>query len=225
MSWQGRATGCAVAADEAPAGMTIGTLVAEVVDRLHGVSVGERTREARDIVATLLDVRRHWLAGHQEAEATPELITAAFAAAARRAGGAPLAYAVGRAAFRHLILSVDERVLIPRPETEGLVDLVLGAMRRTRGGCGGVAIDVGTGSGAIALALASEGRFDRVIGTDISTDAIAVASRTPSVWRRDGRRRSNSAPARTWLPSETSGRARSCRTHPTFRTMSWPAYR
>jgi release factor glutamine methyltransferase len=160
---------CVVTGAQLPA-MSIGTLIAGVVDRLHGVEAHERTKEARDIVATLLDVTRNWVAGHQEAAATPELIAAAFAAAARRARGAPLAYAVGRAAFRHLVLSVDERVLIPRPETEGLVDLVLGAKN-----VGGVAVDVGTGSGAITLALASEGRFDRVIGTDISTDAIAVA--------------------------------------------------
>jgi release factor glutamine methyltransferase len=79
-------------------------------------------------------------------------------------------YAVGRAAFRHLDLHVDQRVLIPRPETEMLVELVLGLA-----GQGGTAVDVGTGSGAIALALASEGRFDRVIATDISEDALTVA--------------------------------------------------
>ena len=60
-------------------------------------------------------------------------------------------YAVGRAAFRHLELAVDRRVLIPRPETEMLVELVLGLS-----GQGGTAADIGTGSGAIALALASE---------------------------------------------------------------------
>jgi release factor glutamine methyltransferase len=93
-------------------------------------------------------------------------------AARRFATGMPLAYAVGTAAFRHLLLAVDERVLIPRPETELLVDHVL---RLTAGRSGGTAIDVGTGSGALALALAQEGDFARVIATDISTDALAVA--------------------------------------------------
>jgi release factor glutamine methyltransferase len=65
---------------------------------------------------------------------------------------------------------VDGRVLIPRPETELLVDEVL-----ARVAPGGTAVDVGTGSGAIALALASEGAFDRVIATDLSLDALAVA--------------------------------------------------
>jgi release factor glutamine methyltransferase len=89
----------------------------------------------------------------------------------------PEQYAAGEAAFRHLLLHVDSRVLIPRPETEGLVDLVLDATRVAgRSGRGaGIAVDVGTGSGAIALSLASEGAFDCVIGVDLSADALAVA--------------------------------------------------
>jgi release factor glutamine methyltransferase len=67
---------------------------------------------------------------------------------------------------------VDDRVLIPRPETEVLVDLVL-ASRRTSGQ--DVVADVGTGSGAIAIALATEGTFARVIATDVSGDALEVA--------------------------------------------------
>jgi release factor glutamine methyltransferase len=88
---------------------------------------------------------------------------------ARRAGGEPLAYVIGRAGFRHLDLLVDARVLIPRPETEGLVEGLLARIR-----CGTVA-DVGTGSGCIALSLASEGDFDEVIATDRSAEALEVA--------------------------------------------------
>jgi SAM-dependent methyltransferase len=64
-------------------------------------------------------------------------------------------------------------VLIPRPETELLIDVVLDALRDEPGG---IVVDVGTGSGAIALALANEGRFDRVIGTDVSLDALGSAA-------------------------------------------------
>jgi release factor glutamine methyltransferase len=98
----------------------------------------------------------------------------ALAAAARRASGAPIQYAAGQSSFRHLTLMVDERVLIPRPETEQLVELVL-EMCAGDGVAGGIVVDVGTGSGAIALSLASEGSFARVIATDVSRDALDVA--------------------------------------------------
>ena len=155
-----------------------GTLtVAQVLDDLareftsHGVA--EPASEAREIVAALFDVPRFWPVTNGGADVDAPTVDRAKAAAQKRIQGAPLAYAVGRAPFRHLTLDVDERVLIPRPETEQLVDLVLSEMTNS---LGGVAIDVGTGSGAIAIALAAEGRFSRVYGTDISRDAVDVAT-------------------------------------------------
>jgi release factor glutamine methyltransferase len=85
--------------------------------------------------------------------------------------GVPFPYAVGRAGFRSLDLLSDPRALIPRPETEGLVDLVLAL----QGAPGGLAADVGTGSGCIALSLAVEGNFDRVIAVERSPHAAALA--------------------------------------------------
>lgn len=91
--------------------------------------------------------------------------------------GEPLAYVVGTAGFRSLEVAVDRRVLIPRPETEGLVALVLEWGHRTFGDATwGVAADVGTGSGCIALSLAVEGRFERIVATDVSGDALALAA-------------------------------------------------
>jgi release factor glutamine methyltransferase len=90
----------------------------------------------------------------------------------KRKRGEPIAYIVGRKEFYGIDLTVNPAVLIPRPETELLVDLVLDLLKARPGG---VAIDVGTGSGAIALALAAEGVFDRVLAGDVSADAIAVA--------------------------------------------------
>lgn len=91
----------------------------------------------------------------------------------RRARREPLQYIAGEAAFRELRLHVDRRVLIPRPETEVLVEHVL-AWCRGRSGLS--ALDIGTGSGAIALSLATEGDcFTRVVATDISADALEVA--------------------------------------------------
>jgi release factor glutamine methyltransferase len=87
----------------------------------------------------------------------------------RRAGGEPLAHVVGHIGFRHLDLATDRRALIPRPETEGLVDLVLAVVRTGR------IADLGTGTGCLALSLATEGGFSEVVATDISRDALALA--------------------------------------------------
>ncbi len=88
---------------------------------------------------------------------------------ARRCDREPVAYLVGTRAFRHIDLAVDARVLVPRPETELLVELALGLPAGAR------VADVGTGSGAIALALKQERPDLDVIGTDVSGDALAVA--------------------------------------------------
>ena len=157
----------------APPG-TVGALVDELAEVLGGVGQftnRDAANEAREIVAALYDVPRFWPSTNALDRVDPEVVKRAISAANKRARGAPLAYAVGRAAFRHLTLDVDERVLIPRPETEQLVELVLARARAPLA----LAVDVGTGSGAIALALASEGSFGEVLGIDISLDALAVA--------------------------------------------------
>lgn len=90
----------------------------------------------------------------------------------RRLAGEPLQYIEGRAAFREFSLKVDRRVLVPRPETEVLVEHVL-AWAAGRHDL--VALDVGTGCGAIALSLVLEGPFERVVAVDISRAALNVA--------------------------------------------------
>lgn len=150
---------------------TVGALCAEVAGALDATGVLHPKVEARDMVAAVMDAPRLWPTVNAEAPVPADLAMAARAAAARRAAGTPFAYAVGRAAFRHLTLDVDERVLIPRQETELLPEIVLEMVGRA----GGIAVDVGTGSGAIALSLASEGAFDSVVATDVSLDALAVA--------------------------------------------------
>jgi len=126
---------------------------------------------ACDVVAAVLDVPRYWTHSPGSRQLARDDAVAVDAAVERLLEGMPMAYAVRRTAFRQLSLYVDERVLIPRSETEQLVDIVLTA---ASGGHGTV-IDVGTGSGAIALSLATEGGFSRVLGSDISADALDVA--------------------------------------------------
>lgn len=131
-------------------------------------------RCAREIVATILDVTPGEVSRRVALPVSAASREHAIEAATRHAAGEPLAYALQSAAFRNLVLYVDRRVLIPRSETEIVVDE---ALKVAAGQSGGIAVDVGTGSGAIALSLATEGAFSGIIATDISKDALDVAAR------------------------------------------------
>jgi release factor glutamine methyltransferase len=100
---------------------------------------------------------------------------------ARREEREPVAYILGRKEFRRITLSVDRRVLIPRPETELLVEVGLGLHRGAR------VVDVGTGSGAVALALKDERSDLEVIGADLSAEALEVARANASALGLDAR--------------------------------------
>lgn len=132
--------------------------------------------EARIVAAYVLDLPFGSLDSVLGAEA-PALLSKSFARIIeRRASGMPLQYAIGRWAFRHLELVVDDRVLIPRPETEVVVDTcleMLDKMADTR--AMPLVVDLGTGSGAIALSIAAERVGTRVVATDISQGALDVA--------------------------------------------------
>jgi release factor glutamine methyltransferase len=148
---------------------------------LDEAGIPRASREASRIWAGLTGVAvgAVWL--NRATAVTDDQVGRFRAAIQRRADGEPLAYVVGVAGFRYLDVLVDRRVLIPRPETEGLVDRVLrwGASRDEGGAVGvgwGTAADVGTGSGCIALSLASEGNFTRIIATDIAPGALEVAA-------------------------------------------------
>jgi release factor glutamine methyltransferase len=151
---------------------TVGALIGELASILSAGGIADAAQEARDIISALREAPRHWPTVNAHVAVSAADRGAARDAASRRSTGMPFAYAVGTAAFRSLTLQVDQRVLIPRPETELLVDIALELMG---GQPGGTAIDIGTGSGAIALALASEGQFDKVLAGDVSADALSVA--------------------------------------------------
>lgn len=153
------------------------SIVEELTGTLASAALPDPRRVASDIVAALLDVPRSWPTMNRDSEVEPRIFAAALSAARRICAGEPFAYAVGSASFRHLTLKVDSRVLIPRPETEVLVSEILERMNASfkADESWGTAVDIGTGSGAIALSLASEGRFEKVIATDVSLDALDVA--------------------------------------------------
>lgn len=106
----------------------------------------------------------------------------------RRGRGEPLQYVTGEMPFRHIVLKCAPGVLIPRPETEVLVDCVLGYLDALVLGEGDTAsvLEVGTGTGCIALSLAGERPFVRVSATDVSPDAIALAGRNRDALGLDG---------------------------------------
>ena len=126
---------------------TVGSLVAEMRTRLAPSLGVDAESGARELLAAVMDQPRHWPVIARDEPVTPDAWRRAIEATTRRARGAPLQYAARLAAFRHLTLDVDERVLIPRPETEQLVELVLRLVAHDSAGCG-TAVDVGTGSGA-----------------------------------------------------------------------------
>lgn len=160
---------------EPPEAQTVGDVIDAEAGRLASAGVQEPRRQAAAMWAWLAgaSVGQVWLGRGSTPE--PELLGRFRGAIERRLTGEPLPYVVGMAGFRTLELEVDSRVLIPRPETEGLVEHVLDwARRHSRWG---VVADIGTGSGCIALALAVEGCFTRVVATDASAAALAVAQR------------------------------------------------
>jgi release factor glutamine methyltransferase len=132
--------------------------------------------EARWMVEQVSGLDLAGLPGALEEPAPARAVASCRAMVRRREAGEPLQYVLGRWAFRRLELLVDRRVLIPRPETEQVVEIArqeLGAMANR--GQARVAVDLGTGSGAIALSLAAEEPGLTVWATDASAQALAVA--------------------------------------------------
>ena len=128
--------------------------------------------DAQVLLAHVLGVSRAWLAAHDSDALSQDAATTFFALARRRRDGEPVAYLTGVREFWGLALRVTPDVLIPRPETETLVELALLHVADARPAR---ILDLGTGSGAIALALAHERPQAHVIGVDASAAALAVA--------------------------------------------------
>lgn len=171
-------------------GSTVGIALHAATRRLKGSDIGTPKLDSELLLGHVLGWTRAQLYTHMERPLSDEEREAFERLVERRLSYEPVAYLIGQKSFYGLDLFVDQRVLIPRPETELLVDLALDIIMqadrlagRSNGNGGDPAhrvasvsvADVGTGSGAVSLAIAANTRAAHICGIDISADALAVA--------------------------------------------------
>ena len=149
----------------------IDAVLADAVARLAAVSESARL-DAEILLARTIDMPRSYLFAHPEDELDEHAFERFAALLQRRADGEPMAYIMGTKEFWSHELIVNAATLVPRPETELLVDLALREIPRK---ADWRILDLGTGSGALAIALASERMLCQVTATDVSAAALAVA--------------------------------------------------
>ena len=152
--------------------MQLKQALASAVDRLEAADVGSPRLNAEVLLMFVLGVHRAYLYAHPERELTPEEESRYDEALAQRITGMPSQYITGHQEFWGLDFVVSPAVLIPRPETEHLVETVLELAREVRRP---KLVDVGTGSGCIALALAHELRDAEIYALDVSGAALEIA--------------------------------------------------
>ncbi len=151
---------------------TVYAALLEGTARLERAAVESPRVDAEILLAHALGTTRSALNADSRRTLDDEELAALDRLLARRAGREPLAYVLGEWGFRRLTLAVDVRVLVPRPETEIVVERALARIAGLDRPC---VLDVGTGSGAIALAIADEYPGSKVTGLDASAFALAVA--------------------------------------------------
>ncbi len=166
--------------------LDVRSILREGIARLRAARVSSDTLAAEVLLLYSLGRDRSWLYSHADEQLDPYLIANYFTLVARRVAGEPTQYLTGKQEFWGLEFEVTSAVLIPRPETEHVVEVAL-----ERLGAAGIKIDmktgapspplriadVGTGSGCLAIALAHELPHAEIFATDISTAALHVARR------------------------------------------------
>ena len=158
------------------AGCTVGELLAEAASRLGRAGIASARQEALLLLEHATGVARSTLLAYPERGIDSPTVARYAELLDRRAGREPYAYLVGEREFYGRPFAVDGRVLVPRPETETLVEAALDVLRSHPAGAAPLVVDVGTGSGAIACTIAAEAPAARVVACDVSADALAVAA-------------------------------------------------
>lgn len=152
---------------------TVGQLLAEARPRLAATPFGASTREALLLLRHVLNLSEAQVVARQERAVPPAAERRFLALLERRLTGEPVAYLLGEREFFGRPFYVDSRVLIPRPETEHVVEAALAEALPAAPRL----LDVGTGSGCLAVTLALELPGSRVVATDLSPGALAVAAK------------------------------------------------
>ncbi len=166
-------------------GTPVGRALISAAQRLSDSGSDSARLDSQVLLAHVLKQNRSWLFAHHEHELSDRDCRRYADLITRRRRREPVAYLLGRKEFYGLEFAVDRRVLIPRPETELLIDLVL-AQIGDRTGRPVVVADVGTGSGAIAITVAVHAPEVKVYGTDVSRDALDVAEENKRRLTPDG---------------------------------------
>jgi release factor glutamine methyltransferase len=152
--------------------LTLGLVLKRAEEHLAAKGVDSPRVDAEHLLAHTLGLRRIELYMQHDRPLTAEELERARSLVGRRGRREPLQYVIGEWGFRRLTLTLDPRALIPRPETETLVERALALVRGLETPR---VLDVGTGSGAVALAIADEHPGARVTAIDISKEALALA--------------------------------------------------
>jgi len=161
---------------EIPA-VNVRTALRDAMARMRSADVPSHALSAELLLMHVLDCDRAWLYAHPEAPLDAEAVRRYFELVTQRAAGTPTQYLTGKQEFRGLEFEVTPAVLIPRPETEHIVEVAVEHLGKARTNELLRIADVGTGSGCIAVALAHEFPRAEIFATDISAAALAVAAR------------------------------------------------